>query len=141
QFDREDPHHHWILVKETFSIKQSTRDKKKELWVELKRLFEPDSEDQLWIYHQAFMHHPLDWKLYVTCGVHHVSTKKKQEIFMLVEKDYLLRKGLVTVMIIQDEELFEASSPVYFPTVSSMSSTAEGFPLLSNDKIYRVKDV
>nr|GFA51879.1 hypothetical protein [Tanacetum cinerariifolium] len=47
QFDREDLHQLWILVKETFSIKQSTSDKEKELWVELKRLFEPDSEDQL----------------------------------------------------------------------------------------------
>nr|GEY90631.1 retrovirus-related Pol polyprotein from transposon TNT 1-94 [Tanacetum cinerariifolium] len=44
------------------------------------------------------MHDPLDWKLYDTCGVHHVSTKD-QEIFMLVEKDYPLRKGLATVMI------------------------------------------
>nr|GEW92010.1 reverse transcriptase domain-containing protein [Tanacetum cinerariifolium] len=69
------------------------------LQVELKRLFEPDSEDQLWTYHQAFMHDPLDWKLYDTCGVHHVSTKKNQEIFMLVDKDYPLRKGLATVMI------------------------------------------
>nr|GEW30259.1 hypothetical protein [Tanacetum cinerariifolium] len=69
-----------------------------------------DSEDHLWTYHQAFMHDPLDCKLYDTCGVHHVSTKN-QEIFMLVEKDYPLRKGLATVMIILDEELFEASSP------------------------------
>nr|GEV10435.1 hypothetical protein [Tanacetum cinerariifolium] len=108
-FDREDLHQLWILVKETFSIKQPISDKEKELWVELKRLFEPDSEDQLWTYDQAFMHDPLDWKLYDTCGVHHVSTIN-QEIFMLVEKDYPLRKGLATVMIIQDEELFEASS-------------------------------
>nr|GEV94377.1 poly [ADP-ribose] polymerase 1 [Tanacetum cinerariifolium] len=56
-----------------------------------------DSEDLLWTYHQAFMHDPLDWKLYDTCGVHHVSTKKNQEIFMLVEKDYPLRKGLATL--------------------------------------------
>nr|GFC01739.1 hypothetical protein [Tanacetum cinerariifolium] len=77
---------------------QSTSDKEKELWVELKRLFEPDFKDQLWTYHQAFMHDPLDWKLYDTCGVHHVSTKNP-EIFMLVEKDYPLRKGLATVMI------------------------------------------
>nr|GEY28443.1 hypothetical protein [Tanacetum cinerariifolium] len=49
-------------------------------------------------------------QLYDTCGVHHVSTKN-QEIFMLVEEDYPLRKGLATVMIVQDEELFEASSP------------------------------
>nr|GEX22392.1 hypothetical protein [Tanacetum cinerariifolium] len=97
-------------LQETFSIKQCTRDKEKELWVEIKRLFELDSEDQLWTYHQAFLHDPLDWKLYDTCGVHHVSTKKNQEIIMLVEKDYPLRKGLATVMILQDEELFEASS-------------------------------
>nr|GEZ22096.1 hypothetical protein [Tanacetum cinerariifolium] len=95
---KEDLHQLWILVKETFSIKQSTRDKEKELWVELKRLFEPDSEDQLWTYDQAFMHDPLDWKIYDACSVHHVSTKN-QEIFMLVEKDYTLRKGLATVMI------------------------------------------
>nr|GEZ49428.1 hypothetical protein [Tanacetum cinerariifolium] len=43
-----------------FKGSKSTRDKEKELWVELKRLFEPDSEDQLWTYHQAFMHNPLD---------------------------------------------------------------------------------
>nr|GEY10558.1 hypothetical protein [Tanacetum cinerariifolium] len=55
-------------------------------------------KDQLWTHHQAFMHDPLDWKLYDTCGVHHVSTKD-QEIFMLVEKDYPLRKGLATAMI------------------------------------------
>nr|GEV59647.1 hypothetical protein [Tanacetum cinerariifolium] len=90
QFDREDLHQLWTLVKETFSTKQATRDKEKELWVELKRLFEPDFEDQLWTHHQAFMHDPLDWKLYDTCGIHHVSTKD-QEIFMLVEKDYPLR--------------------------------------------------
>nr|GEV40422.1 hypothetical protein [Tanacetum cinerariifolium] len=98
QFDREDLHQLWTLVKETFSTKQATRDKEKELWVELKRLFEPNFEHQIWTYHQAFMHDPLDWKLYDTCGVHHVSTKD-QEIFMLVERDYLLRRGLATVMI------------------------------------------
>nr|GFB58052.1 hypothetical protein [Tanacetum cinerariifolium] len=74
QFDREDVHQLWTLVKETFSTKHATRDKEKELWVELKRLFEPDFVDQLWTLHQAFMHDPLDWKLYDTCGVHHVST-------------------------------------------------------------------
>nr|GEW75963.1 hypothetical protein [Tanacetum cinerariifolium] len=98
QFDREDLHQLWTLVKETFSTKQAIKDKEKELWVELKRLFEPEFKNQLWTHHQAFMPDPLDWKLYDTCGVHHVSTKD-QEIFMLVEKDYPLRKGLATVMI------------------------------------------
>nr|GEY77902.1 hypothetical protein [Tanacetum cinerariifolium] len=82
----------------TEKIYPATKDKEKELWVELKRLFESEFEDQPWIHNQAFMHDPLDWKLYDTCGVHHVSTKD-QEIFMLVERDYPLRRGLATVMI------------------------------------------
>nr|GEZ88230.1 hypothetical protein [Tanacetum cinerariifolium] len=39
-----------------------------------------------------------EWKLYDLSGVHHVTAKDK-EIFMLVEKDYPLRKGLALVMI------------------------------------------
>nr|GFA25773.1 hypothetical protein [Tanacetum cinerariifolium] len=42
---REDLIQLWTLVKETLSIKKATSDKEKELWVELKRLFEPDVED------------------------------------------------------------------------------------------------
>nr|GEW92017.1 reverse transcriptase domain-containing protein [Tanacetum cinerariifolium] len=124
KLDREDLHQLWTLVKETFSIKQATKDKEKELWVELKRLFEQDFEDQRWTHNQVFMHDPLDWKLYDTCGVHHVSTID-QEIFMLVEKDYPLRKGLATMMIILDEELIEASSPVpqKLRTLASLSTS------------------
>nr|GEU49123.1 hypothetical protein [Tanacetum cinerariifolium] len=46
-FDRKDLNQLWTLVKENLSIRQATSDKEKELWVELKRLFEPDVEDQL----------------------------------------------------------------------------------------------
>nr|GEU51050.1 putative ribonuclease H-like domain-containing protein [Tanacetum cinerariifolium] len=38
----------WALVKETLNIRQAANDKEKELWVELKRLYEPDVEDLLW---------------------------------------------------------------------------------------------
>nr|GEU72548.1 hypothetical protein [Tanacetum cinerariifolium] len=47
QFDREDLNQLWALVKETLSIRQASSDKEKELWVELKRLFKPDFEEQL----------------------------------------------------------------------------------------------
>nr|GFB01911.1 hypothetical protein [Tanacetum cinerariifolium] len=75
-----------------------TSDKEMELWVELSRLYEPDDEGQLWTHTQNLMHAPVEWKLYDSCGVHHV-TAKDNEIFMLVEKDYPLRKGLALVMI------------------------------------------
>ncbi|GJT83136.1 hypothetical protein Tco_1057478 [Tanacetum coccineum] len=77
----------WELVKERFSSTKSTNDKEKSLWVELKRLFEPDTDDLLEL--QKYMHDPLTWRLYDACGVHHVSTKKGLDMFMLVEKDYL----------------------------------------------------
>nr|GEW51795.1 hypothetical protein [Tanacetum cinerariifolium] len=86
------------LVKETLSNRPPTSDKEMELWVELSRLYEPNNEDKLWTHTQNFMHALVEWKLYDTCRVHHVTAKDK-EIFMLVEKDYPLRKGLALVMI------------------------------------------
>nr|GEX13375.1 hypothetical protein [Tanacetum cinerariifolium] len=44
-FNREDITQLWTFVRETLSIIQATSDKEKELWVELKRLYEPDIED------------------------------------------------------------------------------------------------
>nr|GEY55873.1 hypothetical protein [Tanacetum cinerariifolium] len=48
----------WDLVKEMISTTEPTYDKKKELWVELKRLFEPVNDDTLWKL-QRYMHDPL----------------------------------------------------------------------------------
>nr|GEX86751.1 hypothetical protein [Tanacetum cinerariifolium] len=67
--DREDLNQLWVLVKEYLSIRPASSKKEMELLVELKRL-----------------------------GVHYVTAKDK-EIFMLVEQDYPLRKGLALVMI------------------------------------------
>nr|GEX91817.1 hypothetical protein [Tanacetum cinerariifolium] len=98
QLDREDLNQLWTLVKEYLSIIPAANDKEMELWVELKRMYEPDPEDQLWTLTQNYMHAPVEWKLYDLSGVHHVIAKDK-EIFMLVEKDYPLRRGLALVMI------------------------------------------
>nr|GEW35943.1 hypothetical protein [Tanacetum cinerariifolium] len=84
--DREDLNQLWALVMESLSIRQPTSDKEMKLWVELKRLYEPDDEDQLWTHTQNLMHAQVEWKLYDTCRVHHVTAKDK-EICMLVEKD------------------------------------------------------
>nr|GFD00992.1 hypothetical protein [Tanacetum cinerariifolium] len=48
QLDREDLNQLWTLVKEYLSIRPASNDKEMELWVELKRMYEPDPEDQLW---------------------------------------------------------------------------------------------
>ncbi|GKC70763.1 hypothetical protein Tco_1116646 [Tanacetum coccineum] len=49
----------------------------------------------------------IDWevytedsrRLYDTCGVHHVSTKDGIDIYMLVEKEYPLSRGVLTQML------------------------------------------
>nr|GFD25980.1 hypothetical protein [Tanacetum cinerariifolium] len=93
QLDREDLNQLWALVKEYISSRPATSEKEMELWVELKRMYELDPEDQLWTLTQNFMHAPVEWKLYNLSGVHHLTAKDK-EIFMLVEKHYPLRRGL-----------------------------------------------
>ncbi|GKE13263.1 hypothetical protein Tco_1416814, partial [Tanacetum coccineum] len=98
KFDRDDLDKLWNLVKERFRTTEPTEDKARELWVELKRLFEPDDNDTLWKL-QRYIHDPLNWWLYDTCGVHHVYTKKGHDIYMLVEKDYPLIKVLATLML------------------------------------------
>nr|GEW56989.1 uncharacterized mitochondrial protein AtMg00810-like [Tanacetum cinerariifolium] len=82
-----------------FSSTEPNDDKDRVLWVELKRLFEHDADDELWKL-QRYMHDLLKWRLYDTCGVHHMSTKREHDIFMLVEKDYPLTRGLMTVMLV-----------------------------------------
>ncbi|GJX14161.1 hypothetical protein Tco_0205919 [Tanacetum coccineum] len=98
KYDRDDLVKLWNLVKERFSTTEPTDDKEKELWVKLKRLFEPYSDDTLWKL-QRYMHDPLVWRLYDACGVHHVSSARGHDIFMLVEKDYPLSKGVQMLML------------------------------------------
>nr|GEZ72718.1 hypothetical protein [Tanacetum cinerariifolium] len=87
--DKENLNQLWTLVKESLNIRTASSDKEMELWVELKRLYEPNVEDQLWTHTQNMMHALVEWKLYDSCGIHHVNSKYN-EIFMLIEKDYPL---------------------------------------------------
>ncbi|GJS60302.1 hypothetical protein Tco_0655086 [Tanacetum coccineum] len=108
-FDREDLVKLWSLVKEKFTSTEPTEDKEREIWVELKRLFKPDIDDELWKL-QKHIHDNLTWKLYV-CWNHHVSTEDGIDIYMLVEKEYPLSRGTLTLMLVatllveQDSEM------------------------------------
>nr|GEV27708.1 hypothetical protein [Tanacetum cinerariifolium] len=97
-FDREDIVALWNLVKEKFSSAVPSEDKEKALWVELKRLFEPDADDVLWKI-QRYMHALLTWKFYTDCGVHYVSSTRGHDIFMLKEKDYPFSNVVMILML------------------------------------------
>ncbi|GJW34560.1 putative ribonuclease H-like domain-containing protein [Tanacetum coccineum] len=61
-----------------FNSTEPTKDKEIEIWVELKRLFEPDVDDELWKSQKHI--HDITWRLYDICGVHHVSIKDGVDI-------------------------------------------------------------
>nr|GFC49645.1 hypothetical protein [Tanacetum cinerariifolium] len=88
----------WSLVKEKFNSTEPTDDKQREIWVKLKRLFKPDIDDESYKLQKHI--HDLTWRLYNTCGVHHVSTEKGIDIYMLVEKEYPLSRGTLTMMLV-----------------------------------------
>nr|GEW88093.1 hypothetical protein [Tanacetum cinerariifolium] len=95
---REDLNQLWALVKESLSIRQPTRDKEMELWVELKRLYKPDDEDQLWTHTQNLMHAPVEWKLYDMCGVHQgrIFGNKMHKVFPLPVIEFPLPEEVST---------------------------------------------
>nr|GEW88258.1 hypothetical protein [Tanacetum cinerariifolium] len=86
------------LVKEKFNSTEPTYDKEREIWLELKRLLKPDTNDELWKLQKHI--HDLTWRLYDLCGVHHVSIEKGIYIYMLVEKEYPLSRGTLTLMLV-----------------------------------------
>ncbi|GJZ77321.1 retrovirus-related pol polyprotein from transposon TNT 1-94 [Tanacetum coccineum] len=61
-FDRYDLVKLWELIKERFNTTEPIDDKERELWVELKRLFKPDTDDLMEL--QSHMHDPLTWILF-----------------------------------------------------------------------------
>ncbi|GJV97803.1 uncharacterized mitochondrial protein-like protein [Tanacetum coccineum] len=73
------------LVKERFNTTEPTDDKEKELWVELKGLFEQDNDDILWM------------------------LQRGHDIIMLVEKEYALTRGTLGLMMMA-KLLVEADS-------------------------------
>ncbi|GKE67308.1 hypothetical protein Tco_1521469, partial [Tanacetum coccineum] len=142
KIDRDDLVKLWDLVKKRFSTTEPTDDKEKELWVELKRLFKPYNDDILWKL-QRYMHDPLVWRLYDTCGVHHVSLVRGHDIFMLVEKEYPLTRGTLGLMMVArllveaDSEMsrellrkifYQANRPRKFNTIiTSLKALDEGY--------------
>ena len=67
------------------------------MWVHFRRLYEPDPSDRHW----RFEAHNMNtlWKFYDSSVVHHLSTQDGVDVFMLAEKEYPLRAGVLTVMM------------------------------------------
>ncbi|GJY39596.1 hypothetical protein Tco_0425960 [Tanacetum coccineum] len=96
EFDREDLENLWRLVKAKHMDVRPEEGFEKVLWGDLKVMFEPDVESEVWRNLQG--HKVSVWKLFDTCGVHFVRFQNLH-IYMLVEKGYPLTPATLTAML------------------------------------------
>ncbi|GJZ24419.1 hypothetical protein Tco_0561878 [Tanacetum coccineum] len=94
--DREDLETLWKLVKAKHGLTRPEEGYERVLWGDLKTMFEPNVEDEVWKLQQ--MYRVVSWKLFDFCGVHCL-TLQSGMIYMLVEKKYPLTPATITDML------------------------------------------
>ncbi|GJX34327.1 hypothetical protein Tco_0245884 [Tanacetum coccineum] len=94
--DREDLENLWKLVKAKYGDTRPEEAYEKVLWGDLKVMFEPDIESEVWRNLQSY--DVIAWILYSSCGVNFVRFENLH-IFMLVEKSYPLTPTTITKML------------------------------------------
>nr|GEY48129.1 hypothetical protein [Tanacetum cinerariifolium] len=94
--NREDLETLWKLVKDKYGNTKPEKWYEVVLWGDLKVMFEPDIESEVW--RQLQGHDVTVWKLFSSCGVHFVRFKN-QHIFLLVDKVYPLTTATMKMML------------------------------------------
>ncbi|GKB40600.1 hypothetical protein Tco_0885542 [Tanacetum coccineum] len=105
--DREDLETLWKLVKAKHGNTRPEEAYERVLWGDLKVMFEPDVESEVWRNLQGY--NVTVWKLFSSSGVHFVRFQNLH-IFMLVEKKYPLTPATITKMLnkkLQTDQLNE----------------------------------
>ncbi|GKA93984.1 hypothetical protein Tco_0815970 [Tanacetum coccineum] len=87
---------YYQIIRVDGSSKMSEEGYERVLWGDLKTMFHPHIEDQVWRNQQDYK--VLDWKIYDSCGVHSLRMQHKH-IHMLVEKRYPLTPTIITDML------------------------------------------
>ncbi|GJZ27115.1 hypothetical protein Tco_0571368 [Tanacetum coccineum] len=93
---KEDLEDLYKLVKAKYKSTRLVEDLDLLLWGDLKTMFEPYTEDEVWRNQQEYK--VLDWKPYDSCGVHSLRMQHMQ-IYMLVEKKYPLAPLTLSMML------------------------------------------
>ncbi|GJU19139.1 putative ribonuclease H-like domain-containing protein [Tanacetum coccineum] len=96
EFDKEDLENLWKLVKTKHRYTRPEEAYERVLWGDLKVMFEPDVEDNIWRNLQG--QKILLWKLYDSCGIHFVRFEN-MHIYILVKKRYPLSPTTITDML------------------------------------------
>ncbi|GKA84026.1 hypothetical protein Tco_0805621 [Tanacetum coccineum] len=95
-FSREDLEDLYKLVKAKYKSTRLVEDLDLVLWNDLKNMFEPHVEDEVWKLQQRYR--VISWKLFDSCGIHCLSLQSGM-IYMMVEKRYPLTPPTITDML------------------------------------------
>ncbi|GJX22399.1 hypothetical protein Tco_0226844 [Tanacetum coccineum] len=95
-FSREDLEELYKLVRAKYKSIRLVEDLDLLMWNDLKSMFEPNVEDEVWKLQQSYS--VMSWKLFNSCGVHCLSLQSGM-IYMLVEKRYPLTRPTITDML------------------------------------------
>jgi hypothetical protein len=93
----------WKLVNERFKADTLNDMKEMQLWVDLRRLYEPYLNDKYWKFDTSDLN--TTWTYYDKFEVHHVSTTAKVDVFMSHPQNRVQRKHTcswgVTQLVLQ----------------------------------------
>ncbi|GKB65018.1 hypothetical protein Tco_0921204 [Tanacetum coccineum] len=95
-FDRQDVEHLHRLVKERYKT-TSPEGYDLMLWGDLKILFDPNEEDEIWKNQQDY--NLISWRLYDSCGIHILLMNTGITIHVMVEKKYPLTQEMLSRML------------------------------------------
>nr|GFA65384.1 hypothetical protein [Tanacetum cinerariifolium] len=95
-FDREDLEDLYKMVKDRYGSTRPVEDLNLLLWSDLKTMFKPHVEDEVWKRQQGYK--VWEWKLYDSCRVHPLRMQS-MHIYMLVEKNYPLTPSTIIDML------------------------------------------
>ncbi|GJW81697.1 hypothetical protein Tco_0145672 [Tanacetum coccineum] len=81
------------------------------LWGDLKILFEPDEEDEVWKNQHEY--NLISWRLFDSCGIHILLMNNGIAIYMMTEKKYPLNQEMLSRMLSKRLEVDHESTMAY----------------------------
>ncbi|GKE01586.1 hypothetical protein Tco_1389569 [Tanacetum coccineum] len=81
------------------------------LWGDLKTLFKPDEEDEVW--NNQHEYNLISWRLFDSCGFHILLMKNRIAIHMMTEKKYPLNQEMLSRMLSKRLEVDHESTMAY----------------------------
>ncbi|GJR63095.1 ribonuclease H-like domain-containing protein [Tanacetum coccineum] len=109
-FDRQDVMDLYRLVQERYDT-TSPGGYDLLLWGDLKILFEPNEEDEIWKNQQDY--NLISWRLFDSCGIHILLMSTGVAIHMMIEKKYPLTQEMLSRMLSRRLEVDHESEMAY----------------------------